>query len=93
VVFDILIGTAYCAVPLKSQPADDFLVVGAGMYGSTFARLAADRGMKVLLIERRSHVAGSCYTEQTEGIHIHRYGPHIYHTSNTEVWSFLNRFA
>ncbi len=74
-------------------PAYDILVVGAGMYGSCFARLAADRGLKVLVIERRPHVAGNCYTEQQEGIHVHRYGPHIFHTSNLAVWQFLNRFA
>ena len=79
---------------LPPRPPYDFLVVGAeGMYGSTFARLASDRGRKVLVIDRRPHVAGNCYTEQAEGIHIHRYGPHIFHTSNAAVWAFLNRFA
>ncbi len=63
------------------------------MYGSCFARLAADCGMKVLVVERRPHVAGNCYTEKMQGIHMHRYGPHIFHTSNLAVWQFLGRFA
>lgn len=63
------------------------------MYGSCFARLAADCGKKVVVIERRQHVAGNCYTEELEGIQVHRYGPHIFHTSNIAVWRFLNRFA
>ena len=63
------------------------------MYGSTFARLATDKGFKVLVIERRNHIAGNCFTEQQDNIHIHRYGPHIFHTSNLSVWNFLNRFA
>lgn len=76
-----------------AQPAYDLLVVGAGMYGSCFARLAADSGKRVLLIERRPHIAGNCYTEVQDGIHVHRYGPHIFHTSNLAVWEFLSRFA
>jgi UDP-galactopyranose mutase len=80
-------------VPQPSEPAYDILVVGAGMYGSCFARLAADCGMKVLVVERRPHVAGNCYTEKMQGIHMHRYGPHIFHTSNLAVWQFLGRFA
>lgn len=77
----------------SAESAYDILIVGAGMYGSCFARLAADCGKKVLLIERRPHVAGNCYTEAIEGIQVHRYGPHIFHTSNLAVWQFLNRFA
>ncbi len=80
-------------MPELLEPAFDILVVGAGMYGSCFARLATDCGLKVLVIERRPHVAGNCYTEQQEGIHVHRYGPHIFHTSNLAVWQFLNRFT
>jgi UDP-galactopyranose mutase len=78
---------------VSPPPPYDYLVVGAGMYGSTFARLATDRGKKVLIIEQRPHVAGNCYTKLSEGIHIHRYGPHIFHTSNVAVWAFLNRFT
>lgn len=75
------------------QPAYDILVVGVGLYGSCFARLASDAGQRVLLLDRRHHVGGNCYTEQREGIHIHRYGPHIFHTSNAAVWEFVQRFA
>jgi UDP-galactopyranose mutase len=76
-----------------AQSPYDLLVVGAGMYGSCFARLASDIGKRVLLIDRRDHVGGNCYTEMRDGIHIHRYGPHIFHTSNRLVWDFVNRFA
>ena len=71
----------------------DFLVVGAGLYGAVFAREAADRGKKVLVIDRRPHIAGNVYTETVDGIHVHRYGAHIFHTNNTEVWNYVNRFA
>lgn len=71
----------------------DFVVVGAGLFGSCFARIAADQGKRVLVLERRSHIGGNCYTEQHQGIHIHRFGPHIFHTSNETVWRFVNRFA
>jgi UDP-galactopyranose mutase len=80
-------------VPAPANPAYDILIVGAGMYGSCFARLAADCGQKVLVIERRPHIAGNCYSEQMGGIHVHRYGPHIFHTSNEAIWQFVNRFA
>ena len=69
----------------------DFLVVGAGIYGACFARIAADHGRRVLVLERRNHVGGNCYSEEQEGIQIHRYGPHIFHTSNEAVWRFINR--
>ena len=71
----------------------DYLVVGAGISGATFARLAADAGKSVLVIDRRDHVAGNIYTEDVEGIQVHRYGAHIFHTSIREVWDFVNRFA
>lgn len=71
----------------------DYLVVGAGLYGATFAREAADAGRKVLVIDRRPHIAGNVYTEDIEGIHVHRYGAHIFHTNNREVWQYVNRFA
>jgi len=76
-----------------APPAYDILVVGAGMYGSWFARLAADSGLRVLVLDCRQHVAGNCYSEQQNGIHIHRYGPHIFHTSNQAVWQFVQRFS
>lgn len=71
----------------------DMLIVGAGMYGSCMARLAKDHGKKVLVIDRRPHIGGNCYTEKQEGIHIHRYGPHIFHTSNETIWKFITRFS
>lgn len=71
----------------------DYLVVGAGLFGSCFARIATDNGHRVKVIDRRPHIGGNCYTEERERIHIHRYGPHIFHTSNEAVWSFINRFA
>ena len=71
----------------------DFLIVGAGLYGATFARLMTDAGKKCLVIDRRDHIAGNCYTESIEGINVHRYGAHIFHTNDDEVWDFVNRFA
>lgn len=71
----------------------DYLIVGAGLYGAVFAREAADRGKKVLVIDRRPHIAGNVHTEKINGILIHRYGAHIFHTNNPEVWAYVNRFA
>ena len=71
----------------------DYLVVGAGLYGATFAREAADRGKKVLVIDKRNHIAGNVYTEEREHIHVHVYGAHIFHTNNADVWNYLQRFA
>lgn len=71
----------------------DFLVVGSGPYGAAYARRAHERGYKVLVIEKKAHVAGHIYTEDMEGIPVHVYGPHIFHTANEDVWTFVNRFA
>lgn len=71
----------------------DYLVVGAGLYGAVFAREAADHGKSVLVIDKRPHIAGNVYCEDVEGIHVHRYGAHIFHTNNRKVWSYVNRFA
>ena len=71
----------------------DYLIVGAGLYGAVFAHEATSRGKKCLVIDRRSHIAGNVYCSEEEGILIHRYGAHIFHTSNEEVWSYVNRFA
>lgn len=70
-----------------------FLIVGAGLFGATFARRAAEAGHRVLVIDRRTHIAGNCYTKLTAGIHVHQYGPHIFHTSSEKVWKFVNQFA
>ncbi len=71
----------------------DLLVVGAGLYGAAIARELTDAGKKVLVIERRGQIAGNVYTESVEGIQVHRYGAHIFHTNNREVWQYINRFA
>lgn len=71
----------------------DYLVVGAGLYGAVFAREATDAGKKVLVVERRSHIAGNVYTEKTEGIHVHKYGAHIFHTNRQEVWDYVTKYA
>ena len=71
----------------------NYLVVGAGMFGACFARIATDSGQRVLVLDQRDHIGGNCYTETQNHIHIHRYGPHIFHTSNEAVWKFLNRFC
>lgn len=71
----------------------DYLIVGSGLFGSVFARLASDSGKKCLVIEKRNHIAGNCFSEKNEGINVHVYGPHIFHTSNQIVWNFVNRFS
>ena len=71
----------------------DYLIVGAGLYGATFAYEATKRGKKCLVVEKRPHVGGNAYTEEIEGIVVHRYGAHIFHTSDREVWDFINQFA
>ena len=71
----------------------DYLIVGAGLYGAVMARELTDAGKSVLVAERRAHIAGNAYTEQIEGINVHRYGAHIFHTNNPEVWEYVNRFA
>ncbi len=71
----------------------DYLIVGAGLYGAVFAREATDEGKKVLVIDRRKTIGGNVYTENIEGINVHKYGAHIFHTNNKEVWEYVNRFA
>ena len=71
----------------------DYLIVGAGLYGAVCARELTDAGGKCLVIDRRNHIAGNVYTEQMEGIHVHRYGAHIFHTNNKQVWDYVQRFA
>ena len=68
----------------------DYLIVGAGLFGSMFAYRAHKAGKKCLVIDRNPHIGGGCYTEQVNGINVHKYGPHIFHTSNREVWDFMN---
>lgn len=71
----------------------DYLVVGSGLFGSVFAHEAASRGKSVLMVERRPHIAGNIYTENIEGIPVHQYGAHIFHTNNTRVWQYITQFA
>lgn len=71
----------------------DYMIVGAGLYGSVFAREMHRLGRRVRLIDRRQHIAGNIYTEEVEGIQVHRYGAHIFHTSDKKVWNYVNRFA
>ncbi len=71
----------------------DYLVVGAGMFGSVFAQMMHQHGFKVLVIDKRNHVGGNAYTKEVQGIQVHVYGPHIFHTSNQEVWDYVNRFS
>lgn len=71
----------------------DFLIVGAGLYGSVFAHEAAKLGKKCLVIDRRDHIAGNIYTENISGINVHKYGAHIFHTSDKEIWDYVNQFA
>ena len=71
----------------------DVLVVGAGLYGAVCARELTDAGKRVLVLERRPHIAGNVYTETVEGIQVHRYGAHIFHTNNQTVWDYVNRFS
>ncbi len=75
------------------MPSYDYLVVGCGMFGSVFARCAAESGRRVLMIDKRNHIAGNCYSESVAGIEVHRYGPHVFHTDHEPVWRFVNRFA
>lgn len=71
----------------------DYLIVGAGLFGSVFAREATRLGKKCLVIDRRNHIGGNVYTQNTEGINVHVYGAHIFHTSNKHVWDYVNLFA
>ena len=71
----------------------DYLIVGAGLYGAVFAHEAASKGKTVLVLEKRSHIGGNVYTEKLEGISVHKYGAHIFHTNNKEVWDYVNQFA
>lgn len=71
----------------------DYLIVGSGLFGSIFAYEANKRGKKVLVIDKRPNVGGNIYTENIDGINVHKYGAHIFHTSNKEVWDYINQFA
>ena len=71
------------------------LIVGAGFSGAVFSRLAADAGHSVSIIDRRDHIGGNCYSysDKETGVEVHKYGPHIFHTNNKEVWDFINKYT
>jgi len=71
----------------------DYLIVGAGLFGSVFAREMSDKGYSCLVIDKRNHIGGNCYSEEINNIIAHMYGPHIFHTSDIEVWQYINKFA
>ncbi|MDX8045280.1 UDP-galactopyranose mutase [Gracilibacillus sp. S3-1-1] len=71
----------------------DYLIVGAGLFGAVFAYEATKRGKKCLVIDKREHIGGNVYTEEVDGIHVHKYGAHIFHTNNQEIWEYINQFA
>ena len=71
----------------------DYLIVGAGLFGAIFAYEATKKGKKCLVVEKRSHIGGNIYTENIENINVHKYGAHIFHTSNRKVWDYINQFA
>lgn len=70
-----------------------YLIVGSGLFGATFAYLARQAGKSCLVIDKRSHIGGNVYCENIEGINVHKYGPHIFHTKSREVWNFVNQFV
>ena len=71
----------------------DYLIVGAGLYGATCARLLTDKGYSCIIIDKRNHIAGNIYSTQISGIDVHKYGPHIFHTNNKYIWDFVNKFC
>ena len=71
----------------------DYLIVGSGLFGSVCARELTDAGFKCLVIDKRNHIGGNVYTEDVKGINVHKYGPHIFHTSSKKIWDYVNKFA
>lgn len=71
----------------------DYLVVGAGLYGAIFAHEAKTHGKSVLVVDKRPNIAGNIYTEKIEGINVHKYGAHIFHTNSKKVWNYITKFA
>ena len=71
----------------------DYLIVGAGLFGAVFAYEATKKGKKCLVIDKRPHIAGNIYTQNIEGINVHKYGAHIFHTSDKQIWDYINQFA
>jgi len=75
------------------MPKYDFLIVGAGLFGSICARELTDSGHNICVIEKRDHIGGNCYTESINGIDVHMYGPHLFHTSSNTIWNYINKFV
>ena len=71
----------------------DYLIVGTGLFGSIFAHEATKRGKKCLVIEKRDQIGGNCYTQNVEGINVHKYGAHIFHTNDKNLWDYVNQFV
>ena len=71
----------------------DYLIVGSGLYGAVCAHELTKKGKKCLVIEKRDHIGGNVYTEEVEGINVHKYGAHIFHTSDKDIWKYVNKFA
>jgi UDP-galactopyranose mutase len=71
----------------------DYLIIGSGLFGAVFARQMTDKGFKCLVLEKRGHLGGNIYTENIEGINVHKYGPHIFHTNDKDIWDYVNRFS
>ena len=78
---------------MQSVKRIDFLIIGSGLYGTTVAQKLHKAGKTVLVVDKRPNIAGNVYTERVEGINVHKYGAHIFHTNNKEVWDYVNRFA
>lgn len=76
-----------------NQTTYDYLIVGAGLYGSVVANELKKKGKKCLVIDKRDHIAGNIYTENIEAINVHKYGAHIFHTSDKKIWNYINQFA
>ena len=103
VIIMVLILSLYFIFMLKKNPSSqiektkldhyDYLIVGAGLYGSAFNYLARKEGKTTLIIEKRNTTGGNLYCENIEGIYVHKYGPHIFHTDNKKVWDFVNSFV
>jgi UDP-galactopyranose mutase len=71
----------------------DYLIIGSGLFGAICARELTDNGFKCLVIDSRNHIGGNCYTENKEGINIHKYGPHIFHTNDDKIWEYINKYS
>ena len=77
----------------RMTPMYDYLIVGAGLFGAVFAHEARKKGKRCLVVDKRSHIGGNIYCEETEGIAVHKYGAHIFHTDDKEVWDYVNQLV